>query len=300
VLRRTTIAALALIAASASATGCTASAGGSPPVALSTPGGIPTPSPSGRPGTARPSTGRPAPTARPTTTRPRPTPTPTRPPAGPPRGTVVVIDPGHNGGNAAHPEVIDALVPAGFGQYKPCNTTGTASNAGYPEHAFNWDVAQRVRTVLAARGVSVLFTRGNDTGVGPCVDDRAGFGNAHHAAAVVAIHGDGHIGGHGYHVIEAARAPAGSAMAAASHRLAVAVHDRYGAESGFTPATYVGSGGYDHRTDLAGLNLSTRPTILIECGNMRDSADAARMGTAAGRQRLAQAIADGILRYLAG
>jgi N-acetylmuramoyl-L-alanine amidase len=238
--------------------------------------------------------------------------TPTRPPttskpatqqpssaAAVPRGAVVVLDPGHNGLNAAHPEIINQLVPAGFGQYKPCNTTGTATATGYPEHAYNWDVAVRARAILAQRGITVLLTRPSDTGVGPCVNSRAAFGNAQHATVVVAIHADGHEGGHGFHVIEASRWPAGAAVAAASHRLAVAVHDRFAAESGFALANYIGSGGYDRRSDLAGLNLSLEPTVFIECGNMRDSGDAARMQSAAGRQRAARAIADGILSYLA-
>src|SRR4051794_9993419 len=36
---------------------------------------------------------------------------------------VVVLDPGHNGGNAGHPAAINTLVRAG-GFEKPCNTTG--------------------------------------------------------------------------------------------------------------------------------------------------------------------------------
>lgn len=212
---------------------------------------------------------------------------------------MVVLDPGHNGGNAAHPDLINRQVPAGFGQTKACNTTGTATDRGYTEHAFNWDVTQRVRRILTARGVTVLLTRRDDVGVGPCVNERAAIGNRARAAAVVSIHADGHPGGHGFHVIEAARPPAGAAVAAAAHRLAAAVHDRYAAEAGFAPSTYVGSNGYDPRTDLAGLNLSSQPAIFIECGNMRDADDAARMTSAAGRQRVAQAIADGILRYLA-
>ena len=236
------------------------------------------------------------PTAASTRAAPRPTARAPRIPL--PRGPLVVIDPGHNGGNASHPEIVNRLVPSGFGQVKPCNTTGTATRAGYSEHAYNWDVALRARAILAGRGVRVLFTRGSDTGVGPCVNDRAAFGNAHQAAAVVAIHADGHVGGSGFHVIEAARLPAGAAVGAASHRLAVAVHDRFRAASGFAPANYIGSGGYDRRTDLAGLNLSWRPTIFIECGNMFDAGDAARMQAAAGRQRAAAAIAAGILAFL--
>ena len=48
-------------------------------------------------------------------------------------GRTVVLDPGHNGGNGAHPEIADALVYAGNGIYKPCNTTGTGTDAGYRE-----------------------------------------------------------------------------------------------------------------------------------------------------------------------
>jgi N-acetylmuramoyl-L-alanine amidase len=215
-----------------------------------------------------------------------------------PRIPTVVLDPGHNGANALHPEIINRLVPAGFGQVKPCNTTGTATAGGYAEHAFNWDVSLRVRALLVARGVRVLLTRPSDTGVGPCVNDRAAFGNAQQATAVVSIHADGHVGGSGFHVIEASRLPAGAATGAASHRLAVAVHDRYLASSGFATANYIGSGGYDRRSDLAGLNLSLRPTIFIECGNMFNSGDAGRMLAAAGRQRAAAAIAAGILAFL--
>src|SRR5438093_4267119 len=47
------------------------------------------------------------------------------------RNVVVVLDPGHNGGNASNPGIINKQVPAGRGQTKPCNTTGTATNAGY-------------------------------------------------------------------------------------------------------------------------------------------------------------------------
>ena len=40
---------------------------------------------------------------------------------------------------------INRPVPAGRGRTKPCNTTGTATNAGYPEHEFTWAVAPAVR-----------------------------------------------------------------------------------------------------------------------------------------------------------
>ena len=104
------------------------------------------------------------------------------------RRTKIVLNPGHNGGNWSHPGAISRQVPAGFGRYKNCDTTGTATNAGFSEHAFNWDVALRVRKTLQSRGVTVIMTRPSDHGVGPCVDARARIGNQAGVAGVVSIH----------------------------------------------------------------------------------------------------------------
>src|SRR6478609_4587255 len=65
--------------------------------------------------------------------------------AAPLAGRVVVIDPGHQLGNHNFPRQINRQVPAG-GFQKPCNTTGTATNGGYPEATFAWKVAERLRT----------------------------------------------------------------------------------------------------------------------------------------------------------
>jgi N-acetylmuramoyl-L-alanine amidase len=257
----------------------------------------------GGPGAAAPAAGQPR--VAPGSGQPRPPANTTpagRTAPGPRAPLVVVLDPGHNGGNAAHPDIVNRQVDAGLGKTKPCNSTGTETAAGYPEHAFNFDVAVRARQLLAARGLTVLLTRPDDTGVGPCVDARARFGNAHGAAAVVSIHGDGaDPSGSGFHVVEAVAPPAGPEVGAASRRLALAVRAALLAGSGFGYASYVaGGGGLDHRADLAGLNLSTRPAILVECGNMRNPADAARMSSPAGRQRIARALADGVLAALSG
>jgi N-acetylmuramoyl-L-alanine amidase len=211
----------------------------------------------------------------------------------------VVLDPGHNGGNAAHPEVINQPVPAGRGRTKPCNTTGTATNDGYTEHAFTWDVAVRVRDALTARGVRVVLTRPNDTGVGPCVNDRAAIGNRENATAVVSIHADGSTspGAHGFHV--AYSAPAlNAAQGEPSLRLARALRDGL-KSAGLATSNYIGSAGLSPRDDLAGLNLSERPAALVECGNMRDATEAATLSSTSGRQRYATAIADAIVAYLA-
>jgi N-acetylmuramoyl-L-alanine amidase len=213
-------------------------------------------------------------------------------------GKIVVIDPGHNGANGANPDIINALVDAGFGQTKPCNTTGTSTNAGYTEHEFNWGVATKVQSILAARGYDVRMTRNSDDGVGPCVNKRAAFGNDANAAAVVSIHGDGDDpSARGFYVMTAARAPAGAGMAAQSEALASGMRDAL-VNAGLSPSNHLGSGGLWKRDDLAGLNLSQRPTVMIEMGNMRNSSDAGLMSSSAGQQQMAQGIADGVVAYL--
>lgn len=68
--------------------------------------------------------------------------------------------------------------------------------------------------------------------------------------------------------------------------------------AGFADSNYLGSRALSPRNDLAGLNLARRPAVLVECGNMRSPAEAARMTTQPGRQRYAEAIARGVLSYL--
>ncbi len=217
--------------------------------------------------------------------------TPVPPPA-PKR--VVVLDPGHNGGNAANPEQINRPVPAGRGRTKACNTTGTATDAGYPEHAFTWDVALRTKALLTEAGFEVVLTRPDDAGVGPCVDERAAIGNA--AAAVVSIHADGNTGSGatGFHVAYSAP-PLNPAQEDLT--FPTAMRDAFGA-AGFTPSTYIGAEGLSPRDDLGGLNLSEVPAVLVECGNMRDATEAAAFTSEPGRQSYAAAIAAGVVAYL--
>lgn len=214
-------------------------------------------------------------------------------------GKTVVLDPGHNGGDASHTAQINRLVPMGFGQYKACDTTGTNADDGYSEHEFNLQVATLVEDLLEKRGIKVIMTRTNDTSVGPCVNVRAAIGNDAHADAAVSIHGDGYdASGHGFQIIQAAKSVGGAANDARSNRLSEAMHATFLSESGLTPATYIGTDGYERRSDLAGLDLSTVPKVLVECGNMKNPGDVALMESPAGRARIASAIADGIIAYL--
>jgi N-acetylmuramoyl-L-alanine amidase len=221
-----------------------------------------------------------------------PTPAGVAAPAPPP---VVVLDPGHNAHNGT--AAARRLVPDGRGGQKACNTTGTSTDAGYPEHAFTFDVAQRVATKLEAAGVRVVLTRPDDDGVGPCVDERGRAGEVAGAAATVSIHADGAApSSSGFHVAYS-DPPLNPVQAGPAHDLATDLRDAL-RSGGFRDSDYIGRAGLSPRSDLAGLNHATRPTALVECANMRNPHEAGLVSSPDGRGRYAGAIADGVLAFL--
>jgi N-acetylmuramoyl-L-alanine amidase len=209
-------------------------------------------------------------------------------------GMAVFIDPGHNGAQDAS---ISRQVPNGRGGTKECDTSGTATADGYPEHAFDWDVALHVQAALNQMGVRTEMSRGNDSSVGPCVDQRAALANAMHPDAVVSIHADGGpASGRGFHV-NYSSPPVNDVQSGPAVQLAQTMRDSL-AGAGMQPSTYMGSNGLNGRTDLAGLNLAQNPAVLVELGNMKNSGEAAQMESPDGRATYAAAITRGVAAYL--
>lgn len=212
-------------------------------------------------------------------------------------GRIVVIDPGHNGANASHPREINAAVDAG-GFTKACNTTGTSAG-DYTESRFNWELAQRVVARLEALGARVVLTRSDDSGWGPCIDQRgltaAGVG----ADLLLSLHADGSAAGnHGFHVIHPDVVPGYTdSTAASSGELATAVRDSL-VLAGFSPSNYAGRDGLVSRGDLGTLNRATVAAVMVEAGNMADPGDLAVLRSASGQDRLADALAAGVVDYL--
>ncbi|MFK0115714.1 N-acetylmuramoyl-L-alanine amidase [Streptomyces sp. NPDC090994] len=221
------------------------------------------------------------------------------------KGKVVVIDPGHNPANFQYPTEINRKVDVGT-HWKECDTTGTATNAGYTEARFTLDVAHRLRDLLQEQGATVKLTQDGDREYGPCVDERARIGNEARADAAISIHADGSAAGNrGFHVILPGAVHQGAAdtraIVAPSADLGQRVADGFGRETGTAPANYLGGGtGLVTRTDLGGLNLSTVPKVFLECGNMRDAQDEALLTDGAWRQKAAQGISEGIVSFLRG
>ena len=209
-------------------------------------------------------------------------------------GKIVFLDPGHNGSNDGS---ISRQVPTGRGGTKDCQASGTSTEDGYPEHTFTWDTTLRIRRALTALGVRTAMSRGDDTGLGPCVDQRAALANAISPNAIVSIHADGGPPtGRGFHVLYSSP-PLNAAQAGPAVQFATAMRDTL-AGSGIPPSTYIGSSGLNPRADIAGLNLAQYPSILVELGNMKNPVDSALMKTEEGRQRYADAVVRGIVAFL--
>jgi len=209
-------------------------------------------------------------------------------------GMTVFLDPGHNGANDAS---INRQVTNGRGGTKECQTTGTTTDSGFPEHSFNWDVVLRIRSQLTQYGVRTAMSRGNDNALGPCVDQRAAMANALRPDAVVSVHADGGPpGGSGFHV-NYSSPPLNAAQAGPAVRFAQIMRDQLVA-AGLQPSTYRGTDGLYGRADLAGLNLAQYPAVLVELGNMKNGDEAAQMESADGRAKYAAAVTQGIVTYL--
>jgi len=219
-------------------------------------------------------------------------------PAGTPlAGVMVGIDPGHNGHNYLNPSFLAKQVFDGR-NYKDCDTTGTATNDGYSEAAFAFEVTKYLVADLTALGAKTVLTRTTNDGVGPCVDTRAQIINAAPSDIAIDIHADGGPAtGRGFAILEPVAAGPNNAMVAPSLAFAQVLRRTFLA-TGMPTSTYDGVNGLVFRSDLAGLNLATQPKLLIECGNMRNATDAALLKDTSFQRSAARAMAVAMVEYL--
>ncbi|MDR3034007.1 MAG: N-acetylmuramoyl-L-alanine amidase, partial [Kitasatospora sp.] len=212
---------------------------------------------------------------------------------------VVLVDPGHNGGNFAAPAIINQLIWNGR-ESETCDTTGTQTDAGYTEARFNFNVAMYLRADLRRAGARVVLTRTSNDGVGPCVTRRARILDAAHSDVAIDIHADGGPpGGRGFAVLEPVADGPNDSVIGSSERFGADVRAAMLSGTSMPVSTYDGSNGVQPRNDLAGLNLTTVPKVLIECGNMRNAVDAQLLTASWFQRRLAVAFTAAITRFLA-
>jgi N-acetylmuramoyl-L-alanine amidase len=215
-------------------------------------------------------------------------------------GKVVGIDPGHNGGNFDDPGFINRIVWNGR-ERETCDTTGTATDGGYTEARFTFNVATYLQADLRHLGAKVVMTRHSNDGVGPCVTTRAQIINRAHANVAIDIHADGGpAGGRGVAILEPVADGPNDRVIGESERFGRILLDRYRALTGIPDSTYDGTDGVVFRDDLAGLNLTTVPKVLIECANMRNATDAALLVSPRFQRLVAKSFAQAITQFLVG
>jgi N-acetylmuramoyl-L-alanine amidase len=213
-------------------------------------------------------------------------------------GKVVGIDPGHNGRNYSDPSFLNHLIWNGREQ-ETCDTTGTETDGGYTEARFNFNVARYLTADLRSEGARVALTRTTNDGIGPCVTTRSQILNRAHANVAIDIHADGGpAGGRGFAVLEPVADGPNDRVIAASRTFGADLLQEYHSVTGIPESTYDGTNGISYRTDLAGLNLTRVPKVLIECGNMRNATDAAQLVRASFQKLAAQAFARAITLFL--
>ncbi len=213
-------------------------------------------------------------------------------------GKVVGIDPGHNGRNYTDPGYIDHPIWNGR-EEEACDTTGTETAGGYTEAQFNFNVAEYLAGDLRAEGARVVLTRTTNNGIGPCVTQRSESLNRAGANVAIDIHADGGpSGGRGFTILEPVADGPNDRVIGASEAFGRLVLARYHDLTGMPVSNYDGIDGISYRDNLAGLNLTTVPKVLIECGNMRNSTDAALLVRPSFQQLAARALAQAITAYL--
>lgn len=224
-------------------------------------------------------------------------------PDGPLAGKLILVDPGHQLGNS-NPRFRKQMAQTFFNGAitKACNTTGTATNAGFPEATFTWRVANHLKRMLEAAGATVEMTRSTNSynDWGPCVWDRAKHANRIGADAMVSIHADGaSSGSRGFFAMTPALIKGWTDDVVKKDRRLARAMIAGMTSAGAPPSNYIPNQLMVSR-DTTSLNVSNVPTVTIEVGNMRNAAEARRMSSAAGQRQYAQWLYAGIREYFSG
>ncbi|MBE7495707.1 MAG: N-acetylmuramoyl-L-alanine amidase [Verrucomicrobiaceae bacterium] len=187
------------------------------------------------------------------------------------------------------------LVDAGHGGHD-----GGAVAHGSIEKHLTLEIARRLRTHLEAAGLRVVMTREKDEFLP--LDTRAALTARHGAAAFVSIHINTDGSGTAAEGIEtyfaakpslsAIRQTGGkAAKRPASEDLAAQVQKHV------CEATRAENRGIKDRGYVV-ISQAACPAVLVECGFLTNSAEAARLKDATHQEKLAQGIATGVKRFL--
>lgn len=170
---------------------------------------------------------------------------------------------------------------------------GTGVVTRVPEYQRTLEVSMRLRDKLQAAGIQVVMVR-TTSDVNIANSERALIGNRVGAALTVRVHFDSSS-------TQSVRGistlyPSGNAWCAPiepdSRRAATLVEDSVCAATGAKKRGLFGRG------DMTGFNWSKVPTIIVECGFLSNPDDDKLAAQAAYQDKLAQGIANGVIKYL--
>ena len=132
------------------------------------------------------------------------------------------------------------------------------------------------------------MSRGNDNGLGPCVDERARWPTrCAPTRSCRSTPTADRPTGRGFHV-HYSSPPLNEVQAGPSVQFAQIMRDQLQA-SGIPPSNYIGQGGLNPRADMAGLNLAQFPSILVETGQHEEPRRLGSDRIPEGRQKIRRA-----------
>jgi len=176
------------------------------------------------------------------------------------RGLTIVVDPGHGG-----------------------KDPGARGKSSLPEKTIVLDIASQIADLLAQQGARVIMTRDADYFVE--LDERAAIAERTHTDLLVSIHADASKNGY----IDGATVLVGTTASNLSKQAARCIKtalQRYGISIRETRAQ-----------QLRVLDNHSRPAVLVECGFLTNLTDARRLNASWYRDRLARAVAEGIVDF---
>ncbi len=184
-------------------------------------------------------------------------------------GKIVVVDPGHGGGDS-----------------------GALGADGSREKDITLPIGLKLRDVLVQNGATVYMTREQD--ILPPVMARPAFAITHNADYFVSIHCDA-SGAQNAHTGTTVYFHAQNALC---RRMASDIVNRIADVSGL-PANGVKSDTIRFQTGFGVLRGSPMPAVLVECGYMNNDGDLAKLKDDATQQHIAEGIVAGLRDFIA-
>ena len=157
-----------------------------------------------------------------------------------------------------------------------------ATREGIYEKDLTLDISKRLATILRKKGINVLMVRNNDATVS--LEERVEFSEDNKADAFISIH------------VNSSVTPEGNGLEThyytpQSYNLAQIVHKE------FTSAIKAKDRGL-FKSKFYVINHTTCPSILVETGFISNPEEREELLTTQRRQKTAESIAKGILKYL--